>query len=209
MEVALIAAVAGSVAALGVRGIRHLPRRRLRELTRPHGHRSADPMIPSRRHIALVVARLRQPPAAGLVGDLPFGAELLAATLRAGLPPDAASIACGQALGGALGDIFVRAGRALRLGAPPTDAWQYLDAVPEARSLVRVLVRSADNGSGCADAAVQLAQELRAAQQQAALARARRAGVLVVLPLGLCFLPAFVLAGVVPVVSAVLRGALS
>jgi pilus assembly protein TadC len=35
-------------------------------------------------------------------------------------------------------------------------------------------------------------------------AAARRAGVLVVLPLGLCFLPAFVFAGLVPVIVAVL-----
>lgn len=140
--------------------------------------------------------------------ELPFAAELFAAVLRAGLPPDAAALACGSAIGGDLGGLFTRAGRALRLGAEPEDAWHYLAGVPAARSLVRVLVRSADNGTSCAAAAVQLAQELRTTAQQAELARARRAGVLVVLPLGLCFLPAFVLAGVVPVVAAVLRGAL-
>ncbi len=40
-------------------------------------------------------------------------------------------------------------------------------------------------------------------------AAARRAGVLIVLPLGLCFLPAFVLAGLVPVLVAVLGDVLS
>ena len=39
-------------------------------------------------------------------------------------------------------------------------------------------------------------------------AAARRAGVLIVLPLGLCFLPAFILAGLVPVLVAVLRDVL-
>jgi hypothetical protein len=38
----------------------------------------------------------------------------------------------------------------------------------------------------------------------AAASSTHRAGVLIVLPLGLCFLPAFVLAGLVPVVVAVL-----
>jgi hypothetical protein len=47
------------------------------------------------------------------------------------------------------------------------------------------------------------ADELRAARTAAAEAAARRVGVLVVLPLALCFLPAFVLAGVVPVIVAV------
>jgi Flp pilus assembly protein TadB len=140
--------------------------------------------------------------------ELPFAAELFAAVLKAGLPPDTAALACGAAVGGELGGLFTRAGRALRLGAEPVQAWQYLAELPAARSLVRVLVRSADNGTSCAAAAIQLAQELRAAAAQAELASARRAGVLVVLPLGLCFLPAFVLAGVVPVVAAVLRGAL-
>ena len=40
-------------------------------------------------------------------------------------------------------------------------------------------------------------------------AAARTAGVLVVLPLGLCFLPAFVLAGLVPVVVAVVGDVLT
>ena len=49
-----------------------------------------------------------------------------------------------------------------------------------------------------------LADDLRADRAVAAEAAAQRAGVLIVLPLGLCFLPAFLLAGLVPVVVAVL-----
>ncbi|HEX7746632.1 MAG TPA: secretion system protein, partial [Micromonosporaceae bacterium] len=49
-----------------------------------------------------------------------------------------------------------------------------------------------------------VADDLRADRAAAAEAAARRAGVLVVLPLGLCFLPAFILAGLVPVIVAVL-----
>ncbi|NUO57395.1 MAG: secretion system protein, partial [Hamadaea sp.] len=48
-----------------------------------------------------------------------------------------------------------------------------------------------------------VAGDLRAAEADRAEARARRAAVLLVLPLGLCFLPAFVLAGLAPVVIAV------
>ena len=53
-----------------------------------------------------------------------------------------------------------------------------------------------------------LAGELRADRAVVAEAAARRAGVLVVLPLGLCFLPAFILAGLLPVIVAVLGGVL-
>jgi hypothetical protein len=49
-----------------------------------------------------------------------------------------------------------------------------------------------------------VAADLRAARAASADGTARRVGVLAVLPLGLCFLPAFLLTGVVPVVVAVL-----
>jgi hypothetical protein len=55
-----------------------------------------------------------------------------------------------------------------------------------------------------AGALTRLADDLRADRSVAAEAAARRAGVLIVLPLGLCFLPAFLLAGLVPVVVALL-----
>jgi pilus assembly protein TadC len=54
-----------------------------------------------------------------------------------------------------------------------------------------------------------LADDLRAARAARAEAGAQRLGVLVVLPLGLCFLPAFLLTGVVPVIVAVLGDVLS
>jgi len=49
-----------------------------------------------------------------------------------------------------------------------------------------------------------LADDLRASRSAGVEAAAARVGVLIVLPLGLCFLPAFVLAGIVPVIVAVL-----
>jgi len=50
-----------------------------------------------------------------------------------------------------------------------------------------------------------LAAECRAAEVRAKQARARRAGVLATAPLGLCFLPAFLLVGVVPLVIGMAR----
>ncbi|MCW2524955.1 MAG: putative type secretion system integral rane subunit, partial [Frankiales bacterium] len=51
--------------------------------------------------------------------------------------------------------------------------------------------------------------ELRERHQQEALAAAERAGVWSMVPLGLCFLPAYVCIGVVPVVLGVGGQALS
>lgn len=140
--------------------------------------------------------------------DLPLAADLLAAALRAGRPVDRAAGAVGDALGGPLGGRLVRTSRALRLGATAETAWAYVGEIPEADRMTRAAVRSAASGAALAGALVRLAEELRAARMTAADAAARRAGVLVVLPLGLCFLPAFVLAGLVPVIVAVLGDAL-
>jgi pilus assembly protein TadC len=140
--------------------------------------------------------------------DLPAGADLLAAALRAGAPPSQAADVVGVALGGPVGARLVRVGYALRLGESPGRAWAYVADLPGGERVARAAVRSADSGAALAAALTRLAGEMRAARAAAADAAARRAGVLVVLPLGLCFLPAFLLAGVVPVVIAVLDGVL-
>ena len=69
-------------------------------------------------------------------------------------------------------------------------------------------VRASESGAALAGACARFAAEQRAGHEAAAEAAARRAGVLVVLPLGCCFLPAFVLLGVVPIVLGVLDGVL-
>jgi len=136
--------------------------------------------------------------------DLPLAADLLAAALRAGAPVDQAVVAVADALAGPLGSRLSRVARALRLGAEPAEAWRHLDAVPGGERLAAAAIRSAASGAALAGAATRLADDLRAGRSAAAEAAARRAGVLIVLPLGLCFLPAFILAGLVPVIVAVL-----
>lgn len=139
---------------------------------------------------------------------LPDAADLLAAVLRAGAPPGAAAGVVGAAMEGPVGERLTRVGHALRLGDPPAQAWAHIADLPGGERMARAAVRSADSGGALSRAMTRLADELRAARAAEADAAARRAGVLVVLPLGLCFLPAFLLAGVVPVVIAVLDGVL-
>jgi pilus assembly protein TadC len=158
---------------------------------------------------------IRQPSTAArsearrVAADLPYTADLLAAALRAGAPPDVAARCVGTAIGGPLGERLIRVDRALRLGAAAGEAWSYLGDAPGAARLVAAAVRSQHSGAAFAGALTRVADDLRADHLIAAEAAARRAGVLIVLPLGLCFLPAFVLAGLVPVISAVLGDVLS
>jgi pilus assembly protein TadC len=148
-------------------------------------------------------AHLRQERLAA-VADLPLGADLLAAALRAGAPVDRAAGAVAEALGGPLGERLQRTARSLRLGADPAEAWAHLADIDGAARLVAAAVRSSASGGALAGALGRLADDLRADRAVAVEAAAQRAGVLIVLPLGLCFLPAFLLAGLVPVVIAVL-----
>ena len=146
----------------------------------------------------VVQARLRA------AADLPLCADLLAAAVRAGAPVDRAVSAVADALGGPLGERLTRTARSLRLGAGPAEAWAHLRDVTGAQRLVAAAIRSSDSGGALAGALTRLTDDLRADRVVAAEAAAQRAGVLIVLPLGLCFLPAFVLAGLVPVLVAVL-----
>ncbi|MGW0432391.1 type II secretion system F family protein [Micromonospora sp. NPDC003197] len=136
--------------------------------------------------------------------DLPLAADLLASALRAGAPVDRAVAAVAEALAGPLGERLARVGRTMLLGGGPEEAWAHLAPVAGADRLTTAAVRSAASGGALAGALARLADDLRADRAVAAEAAARRAGVLIVLPLGLCFLPAFILAGLVPVIVAVL-----
>ncbi|MEV2236615.1 type II secretion system F family protein [Micromonospora sp. NPDC049891] len=136
--------------------------------------------------------------------DLPLAADLLAAALRAGAPVERSVLAVADALGGPLGRQLARVGRTLQLGGGPQEAWAHLAAVPGADRVATAAIRSASSGAALAGALTRLSDDLRADRAVALEAAARRSGVLIVLPLGLCFLPAFILAGLVPVIVAVL-----
>jgi pilus assembly protein TadC len=148
-------------------------------------------------------ARLREERRAS-ARDLPLGCDLLAAVLRAGAPVERAAEAVADALGGPLGERLRRTARSLRLGAGPAEAWAHLAEVRGADRLIAAAVRSSTSGGALAGALGRLADDLRADRAVSVEAAAQRANVLIVLPLGLCFLPAFLLAGLVPVLVAVL-----
>ncbi|MET9215450.1 MULTISPECIES: type II secretion system F family protein [unclassified Nocardia] len=133
--------------------------------------------------------------------------DLLAACLRAGLPMAAAARASAGTAPPVLRAALLRAADLLALGADAATAWERAAAdaagsagADEVESLARLARRSARSGSSLAAAVGELADQRREAVEDAAVARAERAGVLIGGPLGLCFLPAFVCLGIVPVV---------
>ncbi|GGZ85659.1 type II secretion system F family protein [Streptomyces echinoruber] len=140
--------------------------------------------------------------------QLPLAADLLAACIAAGAGPVAAAQAVGEALGGPVGAALARGAAEVRLGGAPADAWRGLAAIPGARVLARLLHRADESGLPAAGPVARLAADARADWARTATARARRAAVLVTAPMGLCFLPAFVTVGVLPVVIGLAGGVL-
>ncbi|MEU9920414.1 type II secretion system F family protein [Streptomyces griseoluteus] len=140
--------------------------------------------------------------------QLPLAAELLAACIEAGAGPVVAAQAVGEALGGPVGDALARGAAETRLGSEPADAWARLAALPGAGALARLLERADRSGLPAAEPVARLASDARAESIRAATVRARRAAVLISAPVGLCFLPAFIAVGVLPVVLGLAGGAM-
>jgi len=135
---------------------------------------------------------------AGLARDLPVACDLLAVCLGAGTPVGAALAAVGTAVPGPLGARLGAVGALYRLGAAPRRAW--LGVPPPVDALARTVVRAGESGSAVVPALQRLAADLRSTARSDTEAAVRRAGVWVLAPLGLCFLPAFLCLGVVPLV---------
>lgn len=153
----------------------------------------------------LVVAARREPAELRrrrerMAEDLPFAADLMVACLRAGRPLTGAVETVAEAVGGPLGERLAWVGAQMRLGADPETAWAALATEPPLAALARTMSRAAQSGAPVADVLLRLGDDARRAARAASSAAARRAGVQVVAPLGLCFLPAFVFLGIVPVV---------
>ncbi|BCI55539.1 type II secretion system protein F [Mycolicibacterium litorale] len=128
--------------------------------------------------------------------------DVLAACLASGMAVSAAASAAAESAPPALARILSRAADMLALGADAATAWS--DPGPplddHARALLRLARRSAESGTALAHGVADLAVESRSDAADAAKGAAERAGVLIAAPLGVCYLPAFLCLGIVPVV---------
>lgn len=129
--------------------------------------------------------------------------DLLALTLRGGVGLVEAMEAVATRVGGPLGLHLQTVAAARRWGVDDATAWA---SIPSAwQPAARALRMAATAGVPPADLLVRAAQEVRRAEQQRLEVATATLGVRIVLPLGLVFLPAFVLTTVVPIVLALAR----
>lgn len=147
-------------------------------------------------------------PVPGPAGQVEIGVllELLGAAVRAGASVPRALEAVGQAVGGPDGAALHRAGAAVVLGAGWAEAWT---GAPARLAVVRAALGLAwEQGAAPGESLRAAGEQLRAEQQALARQAAARLAVHLVLPLGVCFLPAFLLIGLLPVLLSLGGGVL-
>lgn len=162
-------------------------------------HGSRRPMVAARAR-----RRARRRPARAVPGVVPAPVvvDLVAAALLTGLPPEVAV----RGVADVLDDAGDPGGRALRSLVPPTGdrtAGPLPAAFAELGQALGLAARTGLGPVGLVQAAAAESRRIATAHRQVA---ARRLGTLVVLPTGLCLLPAFVLLTVAPLVLDLVLG---
>ena len=120
--------------------------------------------------------------------------DLLDVAIGTGAPLPRALSAVGAAVGGQQGDELARGGAALLLGA----SWQSAWAGTALSDVVGALEASWSTGTAPGPALRARADQLRRDRRTRSRTAAGALGVELVLLLGLCFLPVFILLGLVP-----------
>jgi len=167
--------------------------------------------------VALVVVVLlgRVEPAATrrrrqvLVLQTPQALELMASCLAAGLPVRGACSVVVDAFDGPVAEDLGRVRAATDLGVADADAWLQLADHAQLGPAAADLARSVESGTLLVTTLRHHAVQARGRREAALQVVARSVGVRSVLPLMTCFIPAFLLLGVVPTVASALARALS
>lgn len=140
---------------------------------------------------------------ADLVAELPGALDLLSACVAAGMPLRGAAAAVAAVVGGGVGDRLGQVVTRTGAGFGDADAWAVLRDDPVLGAVARDLARASDAGTAMGPLLTRHAEAARATAQAEAVARARTVGVRTIIPVSLCYLPAFFLLGIVPVIAGV------
>jgi Flp pilus assembly protein TadB len=139
-----------------------------------------------------------------LVAELPHACDLLAVCLESGLPLRMAASEVARVLEDPLGAAFAEVSTTVALGADEAAAWAELaETEPALGALGREVARTVGSGITLAATLRAIGADARRQAVATAQVRARKVGVRSVLPLMTCFLPSFLLLGVVPIIGGV------
>ncbi len=132
--------------------------------------------------------------------DLPLAIDLMAACAAVGHPSDRIVAVVAGSVGGPLGERLDGLSARVALGADPLTAWRSLTSDQQLAPLARAMTRALESGAPVSQALSRLADDSRRRRRTATQLQARNVGVKAAGPLALCFLPAFMVLGVVPTV---------
>jgi len=135
-----------------------------------------------------------------IAAELPFFGQMLAALIMTGLNLLIALEVVAPLLNSELKRRTTRTIDLLKIGSSPANAWQEWQEDPVTRDWVGGLIRAQERGRPLANllrvsAASLVDQRARRAQMQVS-----KLGVKLSLPIGICFLPAFIFGAIVPIV---------
>lgn len=139
-----------------------------------------------------------------LIMDLPQALSLLGAAVGAGLPLRGAVREVAAASGGPVAEDLRRVLAQIDLGRPEEEAWRELRLDPVWAPAAVDLARSVESGTRLTEGLRRHAELARQRRRAAIEIVARGVGVRSVLPLMACFVPAFILIGIVPTVASAL-----
>jgi pilus assembly protein TadC len=134
---------------------------------------------------------------------MPVALDVLSACFMIGASQEVALNAVGTGMAGTLGEDLRTVSRAMAAGADAAEAWSLVEA-PDLQSLGAILTRTRNTGAPVTPLLVLLADQQRQRAKAVAMDSARALGVRVAGPLGLCFLPAFLVVAVVPLIVSLL-----
>lgn len=136
-----------------------------------------------------------------LLAQAPVVADLLATAIAAGATVTEGIRVVAQAVDEPIRSRLQAVMTALGMGADPHTAWSSWLDEPALSPIAQAIIRSQHSGSPLSTVLDAAASDMRQAHRADVEARARAAGVRAVAPLALCYLPAYLLVGVVPVVA--------
>ena len=131
--------------------------------------------------------------------DAAAALDIISACLRAGMPLSQARAASADGASPELAEPLRQCSARLAVGAD--SAWDSLADTPALVPLATTGRRASESGTVVAQALEDTATTYRSLAHDAAQAVAEKAGVLIAGPLALCFLPAFVVLGLVPTIA--------
>src|SRR5699024_217966 len=132
---------------------------------------------------------------------LPLFVDLVVAAVRAGCPVSVAVHQVAAAVPGPLSSQLASISTRASVSADPAAVWAGMATDPVCGALARAVAGALGRGVSPVATLERVASDARADARWEAEARSRSLGARAAAPLGLCFLPAFVLLGIVPLIA--------